>query len=204
MHTRIAMLVKAENKEEAKEYIDSFLEEYRDDVFDWYQIGGRWTNALAPSGLLEKFYKEVEKNLTKSFSGGYYSNEIKEKQILLQGIWEDLGLKGKNCYTDHYELPEDGGYYDILKLSECVDILKTWVIDLDKEKNEIWDKLIKAKEEYKAGGYDKTQYIARQYSEINSHSFCFRNNVFDISRQIGETIPDNINEYFVVLVDLHS
>ncbi len=47
MHSQQALLVRAGSKEQAIDKAKEFLERFRDDVWDWYQFGGRraWSEA---------------------------------------------------------------------------------------------------------------------------------------------------------------
>lgn len=164
MHKGVILLVKASDKEEALSEVESFLEPYGEGfVWDWYQIGGRWNNTLAP----------------------------KDKQ-------------GNNNYCDHYSLPEYGNVYDIVPLKDCIDVVKEWCKDLDKEREELWDKLVQAKEEAKEGKWDSTGYLAGQYRDAHYGNFCFDSNVYNVTEGLAEDIPDNIEEYFAVMVDMHN
>lgn len=54
MHKGVILLVKAESKENALEQVKDFMEPYGEGfVWDWYQIGGRWNNELAPKDLVD-------------------------------------------------------------------------------------------------------------------------------------------------------
>jgi hypothetical protein len=47
MHTGVIILVKAKSRAQAIKAAENFLEPYGDNiVWDWYQIGGRWTGTL--------------------------------------------------------------------------------------------------------------------------------------------------------------
>jgi len=49
MHKAVILLTKAnDSKIEALENVRKFLRGYENDVWDWYAIGGRWNNHLAP------------------------------------------------------------------------------------------------------------------------------------------------------------
>ena len=43
MHKGIILLVKAADRDDAEHNAREFLDEYENDVWDWFQIGGRWT-----------------------------------------------------------------------------------------------------------------------------------------------------------------
>ena len=63
MHKGVILLIAVESKDDALEEVEGFLERYGDgNVWDWYQIGGRWNNTFAPKELKDKFdKKDLEK-----------------------------------------------------------------------------------------------------------------------------------------------
>ena len=204
MHKGVILLVKASDKEEALSEVESFLEPYGEgDVWDWYQIGGRWNNTLAPKDKLDLFREKCKSILTRE-EYGVSQNEIDSKQELLQKAWEECGLEGSNEYCDHYDLPEAGNMYDIVPLRNCIETVKEWCKNLEEEQEQLWNKLLKAKEEAKDGQWDSTGYLAGQYKDAKYGNFCFDSNVYDITTQQAETIPENIEEYFAVMVDMHN
>ena len=204
MHKGVILLVKASDKEEALSEVESFLELYGEgDVWDWYQMGGRWNNTLAPKDKLDLFREKCKGILTRE-EYGITQNEINSKQELLQKAWEECGLEGNNKYCDHYALPEVGNTYDIVPLKDCIETVKEWCKNLEEEKEQLWNKLLKAKEEAKEGQWDSTGYLAGQYKDAQYGNFCFDSNVYDITTQQAETIPENIEEYFAVMVDMHN
>jgi hypothetical protein len=48
MHKPAILPTKAYNKEQALARTYNFMKEYENKIFDWYVIGGRWHNLLAP------------------------------------------------------------------------------------------------------------------------------------------------------------
>ena len=70
MHKGIILLVKTKNKEDVLSLVEQFLEPYGNgDVWDWYQIGGRWNNTLAPKDKLDNFRKKCDEILVKTEHG---------------------------------------------------------------------------------------------------------------------------------------
>ena len=71
MHKGVILLVKTLDKEEALNEVESFLEPYGEgDVWDWYRIGGRWNNTLAPKDKLDIFKEKCDTILVKEEYGG--------------------------------------------------------------------------------------------------------------------------------------
>jgi len=114
-------------------------------------------------------------------------------------------MAGQNPFSDHYRLPDDGGGYDIVPISECVETVKEWRRDIDKVKEELWQQLVEEKEKQKAG--DKgamPAYYAGLYKDADYNNFCFESNVYNATDEIGENIPDDITGWWAVMVDMHN
>jgi len=67
MHVHHLIAVVAESEDEAASVVESFLEGYEGSVWDWYEIGGRWSGAfgdgrdiLCAEGNLERFMEMVD------------------------------------------------------------------------------------------------------------------------------------------------
>jgi hypothetical protein len=210
MHKGIILLTVATSREEALTNIRTFLKPYGNGiVWDWMQIGGRWNNILAPKfkQWCKKAKKILNPNNEKSF--GYTDTHIKNNQVLLQAEWIKLGMIGDNSYCDHYKLSDDGNSYDIMPLTNCVDFVKTWVRNMNKVRKEAWKQMIKAKREEnklppEQQKYGMSGYYAGLYKHASYNDFCFESNVYNITKDEGEMIPDNINDYYAVICDLHN
>lgn len=204
MHKGVILLTKASDREEALNKVVEFLEPYGDgDVWDWYQIGGRWQNTLAPAELKKQWYEKI-KTYLKMDEWGVSTQEIKKHATKLQKDWEELGLHGTNPYADHYSLGGDGNYYDAVPLVYCIDTVKEWVKDVDSEKAEIWEKMTVAKAEAADGKYDMTGYYAGIYRDLSYGNFSFECNVFDIDGYDAESIPIDVDGWWAVMVDMHN
>jgi hypothetical protein len=103
MHKGIILLVKTNSEEDAEDLVVEFLTNYRDTVYDWYEIGGRWDKLLGNS--------------------------------------------------------------NIMKLSKCLDIVKDYKKDLQKEIEEAWNTLLESK-----NGYHAKQYAYLKKLEIYNDS----------------------------------
>jgi hypothetical protein len=207
MHKGVILLVAAKSKDNALEEVKKFLEQYGDgDVWDWYQIGGRWNDILAPKELKDKFYQKVDSEILIKQEGNPWisQQQVDDNQELLQSTWEELGLLGNNPYCNHYHLPDEGNAYDIMKLTSCIETVKEWIKDTNKEAEELFEKIVKSREEAKEGKYDMSGYYAKQYSNIIGGYFSFETNVYNISTGEAETIPKAIDDYYAVMVDMHN
>lgn len=212
MHKGIILLTKAVNKAEAIWNVNSFLEHYGDwNVWDWYQIWGRWTGTLAPN--VEKFYKFASKVMKNESWYWFTTKEIEEHQHELQAEWELMWMEWPNPYADHYLLPTDWGVYDVMLLKECQDTVKEWLWDLEKRAEEYWEKAVeerkekkekKEKWEFVSKRSDMSWYYAKKYSEAHYWEFCFDTNVYNIDTDEAESLPENMEWYRAVMVDMHN
>ena len=102
-----------------------------------------------------------------------------------------------NTVYDWYEI---GGRWDkllgksnVMKLSKCLDIVKDYKKDLQKEIEEAWNTLLESKDGYHA----------RQYAHLKDGDFYHDSNVFNITTGVAEEIPEDIDKYYAVVVDIH-
>ena len=213
MHKGVILLVKAGDKKSALESIRTFMEPYGDgDVWDWYAIGGRWTNTLAPAEA-SKTWDEYAKSLLHKPDKHFISQQdIDTNQLQLQQKWTELGLLGNNPYCNHYALPSNGNAYDVVPLMDCIEKVKDWSYDpierakIEEAKAKLWTK---PKTE---GGYlDDNQapnmsmygYQLQCAAGIYGQTFNFDCNVFNTEDE-DYTIPDNYNGWYAVMVDMHN
>lgn len=206
MHKGVILLVKAESRDEAISRVENFLERYGNSiVWDWYQIGGRWHNTLAPSKEFDKFTDELFAD--KLIDGKFLSQKIiDEFSPILEEKWRELGLKGHSPYShNQYRMSgEDEDSYNVVKLESCLDIVKDWVKNIELEKIELWDKMLAEKEKETNNYSSLTAYYARQYANLDYRDFCFESNVYNITEEEGESIPEEIKDYWAIMVDLHN
>ena len=201
MHKGIMLIVKSKNRIEALNKTCKFLKEYKGSVWDWYQIGGRWTQTLAP--IHNEFLKKTNAILEKE-KGFLSQTEVEEKQSKLQALWEKFGGKGKNPYTDHYKLCDEGGYYDVMSLSDCIKIVKEWQQDPEKDGLEMLEEAkrwLKPKQE--KNNWDMYGYALQKAANMFQQDFFFDTNVFN-TEDHNFSIPKELKDYFVVMVDIHN
>jgi hypothetical protein len=203
MHKGVILLVKATDRDEATKKVRTFMEPYGDGkVWDWYVIGGRWSNILIPADKA-KAYNEYADNVLEDLEGhpGFITDvEVKKKRPLLQAKWAELGLAGNCSHTDNYSLSDDGDAYDVVVLSDCLEKVKSWVKDVPAEIEEVWVKLVEAKTDKSS----MVGYYAKELYNLDYGNFCFDSNVYDITEEEAESIPDDPTGYFAVMVDIHN
>lgn len=211
MHHAVILLVVASSRKEALTLVREFLEQHRDTMFDWFQIGGRWTGQLAPRDLLSEFNVRVA-SILKQKPGDVFlpQSAVDEKAADLQQAWESLGLHGKCTYTDHYRLPDDGGFYDVVPLEQVYDVIETeWKCDRKAAADKEWALVMESKaEEDKepSTNFRMSAYHARIYANHLDGNFCWQSRLYNITETEAETMPERqeAGKYFAVLIDMHD
>ncbi len=208
MHKGIILLTQAESREEALNKVNTFLEGYQHIEWDWYTIGGRWHNTLAPSDKLQEFEDWIREAYKHVFGErGYRVNDLENEhdRKIIQEKWEEIGLTGKNTYYSAYgfEVADDVNNYNVIPLKDCITTVQSWLRNLNEEKEKVWKQILKARRQAKTGKYDMSHYYAGTYSKI--YDFSFDSNVYDIDEEIGEKLPEDFNDnWWAVMVDLHN
>ena len=205
MHKAIMLMVEAENREEAKEKAEHFLEENKNDVWDWYCIGGRWSGTLNKN--CKKFFEEVDKKYpVKKDDYGRSYQFIEEHQVEFQAIWTGLGETSENPYSrDTFITHDYEATYpdDILPLSKCITIVRDWqqkpedgLKEIEKAKR--WLKPTNKKDDYNMYGY-----CLKCASYILQEDFSFETNIFN-TEDFDFSIPKKLSGWYVVMVDMHN
>jgi hypothetical protein len=207
MHKGVILLTEANTRDDAIDRVTKFLEPYGDGrVWDWYQIGGRWHNTLAPEDKLNEFQTYVTDLLKEQDCNIDFisQKDIDRNAEEIKGKWEALGLKGKNPYSFNQYLMdgEDKSDYNAVPLEDCFVTVKQWVVNIELEKEKAFNDLVK--ERATGDAFSLDGYYADRYANLDYRRFCFDSNVYDITEQIGEQIPDNIEDYWAVMIDLHN
>jgi len=191
------------HRTDATAKVREFMEPFGDgDVWDWYVIGGRYSNILIPTDKAKE-YNEYANSILEPIEGspGFITQkEVEKKRPLLQAKWKALGLIGNCAHSDNYKLSDDGDAYDAVPLNDCLDKVKEWVKDVPAEIEETWKKLVKEK----AKGKGMIGYYAKELYNLDYGNFCFDSNVYDITELEAESIPEDTAEYFAVMVDIHN
>lgn len=214
MHFLKLLLTKAENKKEVLDKARTFLEDYHNNVYDWYQFGGRWSNRLGPIDKMKEFQKWAKETYSEIFkNGGYRAKDIEAEPVKseLQNKWEEIGLRGKNIYSDPWGLKitdEDllEGY-DIMPLEEVVDRVKQYAPDREKRIKEQWGRIEEAMKKYFEG---KTKYFPsyefRIMADFTSTDFTSETTIYNIDDYMGdsEAIPEDLEGWWVIVADLHN
>jgi hypothetical protein len=206
MHKGVILITQASDKYEALTQVRQFMDGYENDVWDWYAIGGRWHNLLAPAELLAKFEEESkpiilshERNPDPNFER-ISQNAVDLSDAELQVVWDRLGLKGKHRYSNHHALPEDGGEYDVIPLAEAMPIVSEWTQDHIESGKGLEER---AKEWKDKGDFRMYGYALKVAGQVYGQYFSFKTNVFNINSD-DFTVPTDPTGYFAVTVDMHN
>lgn len=208
MHKGVLLLTKAGDREEAISKVEEFLSEHGDGkVWDWYVIGGRWSGTL--NSKSKEFFQKVDvlfKEHYKDDSKFVSTSMVSEQADKIKAIWTEMGGEGENPYIrSSYE---SMGYPDdCLPLSECIEVVERWVVDLKEKADEHWTKMLKAKEDEKGQEYGTlSAYYARLYADYMYDSFSFESNVYDIEEYTNSPkgAIEEADKYFAVVVDMHN
>lgn len=101
MHTRLEILIRADSRGEAKDGVDTFLEPYHQQMYDYYAIGGRWEDAKTDEIL------NVADNLQESFT--VISEMINSRIREIKGDYESfksrIEEKGMSSLKDLVDNP---------------------------------------------------------------------------------------------------
>lgn len=202
MHFLSFLIVKADSREEAVIRARDFLEEYQNQVWDWYVIGGRWSGYITQSNLdqatYEQFLKEFRENAL-----GFISKdnpECKQRKRAHELFMKYFpNFEGDiPIYRDPYL--HDGYLDDVVPLGCCEEIIQKFIDDFHSR----YEKLVeKAKKEIESDGtIDRnTAWRLGRYSYDDSYST--DHTVFNVE-DYSVSIPDNPEGYYVVTVDLHN
>lgn len=216
MHKGVILLVKAEDRNDAINRAEEFLQPYEGQVWDWYSIGGRWHNVLAPKDKVKEFKEWVKETFSDAFvdeSWSYIPNKLEtpERREIIQNKWEELGLTGKNSYYSSFgfEVNDTKDDYNVQPLSQCLDVVKDWKLNRKKKAEEIWEEMLEAKaNEGKSNKFGHMSgYCAGIYKSLVYGEFSFECNIYNVENELSEDLPDedeNIEDYWAVMVDMHN
>jgi hypothetical protein len=219
MHKGVMLLVKADSKDEAIEKVNKFMVPYGDsNVWDWFVFGGRWSGHL--NSKHDEFSTKAHDYLISLHpEQPYVTNSDMERadvQTRLQAIWEEMGEINCNPYCRdsflYYSkkniLPfaEDSWEDDVLSLKNCIERVKKYRGDINIRKEEALANQLTAIEKEKANPeeYKMSGYYAGQYKDAVNGYFCFDCNIFNIEEEQAESIPDDVEGYFAVMIDMHN
>jgi len=212
MHKGIIILTKAGDKSEATTNVNSFLDEGGEQIFDWYVIGGRWT------GVLDKYDpEEDERNYETCLicgGTGLRNDDLGKEHRSKDPDYKCNGCATYNNETKQYEYGKFGKgrrlkwslephANNVMLLAKCIDVVREWsqdpIIDgmLGVNKAVEWLNGERGKNDYRMYGY-----ALHCASLLLRQSFSPECNVYNIE-SFDFSIPENIDDYYAVMVDIH-
>ena len=201
MHKGVILLVKpdgdteAEKRADAIELAETFLEPYGDgDVWDWLEIGGRWTGELTgcdptadprnlePCDLCQGTgdRKDLEPPEWKKDCGGCNGCGGKGKRVkhnLVEVTDNAMPLTDKRVLAKVQEWAKD---WEAKRLAECAEQEAHW------------------KDDKQMSGW-----LMQKRGKIIADEFCFESNVFDTVKETN-ALPKSFKGYWAVMVDMHN
>lgn len=213
MHKGIILLVKPEdednNKFSALNKAREFMDDHEGTVWDWWAVGGRWTQVLCPktrefSQWANEFLLSKEPKVDGQDAEWISQQNVDDNQHILQKKWEDMGLIGKNSYCNHYKIGQDGGAYDAMPLSECLEVVNAWKQDyiaLGKEKLKDAENWLNG--ETGTNNYEMYGYVITKAGKLFQQDFFDECNVFNVENY-NYSVPEDVTGWWAVMVDIHN
>lgn len=198
MHKGVIILVKATSRNEAKDNAQEFLAGYENDVWDWYQIGGRWCGTL--TGYDPR--KDPANLKTCDLCNG---TGMRNDQLGLDLRKQDPTYKCNGCSGKGKEVvwPTnfEGRNDDIMRCSDkhVQKVVRKWA------KNWEAEQLKECEENEKQYAADKFMrgYTLKKKGAILDDDFTFDSNVYDTTNQTNK-LPKSFKGLWAVMVDLHN
>jgi hypothetical protein len=195
MHKGVILLVKASSKEEASGKASEFMEGYQGQVWDWWQVGGRWT------GTLDNYNPSKDpKNLKTCWlcQGTGLRNDELGKQARKENpeyTCNGCGGTGKSV-----EYPSNWSHdNNIMPLSECIGVVREWEQDPQAE----YDKRSREAFEHYKDNRSMRAYCLKVGAQLLGEDFCFDCNVYNLE-SYDYSIPEDVTGFFAVIVDMHN
>ena len=210
MHKAVILLVEAKNEREASSKSCEFMERYRDNVWDWYCIGGRWT------GTLSKYdpYTDPDNKETCFLCGGTglrndnlgRAERLKNPKYGCNGCGEYSEKNGCIGKGSGLQLKSASKFKDIgniLPLKDCLDVVKKWQQTEKDGLKRLEDAKRWLKPENDKDDYSMYGYCVSIAGEILKQEFSFDTNVFNIEND-DFSIPKDIEKFYAVVIDMHN
>ena len=192
MHKGVILLVKAKSRSDAQTKAEEFLEPYGDSkVWDWYQIGGRW------SGTLTGYDPETDpKNIEQcTLCNGTGTRT--------DGMGGPRGCNGCGGKGKSVSWPTQWGTteHDVMPAinPKVQKVIEDWGRNW---KSKQLDELEKSRTHF-AGNEAMKGYFLRKEADIVDDCFSFESNVYD-TEEGTNNIPGSLRGYFAVMVDTHN
>jgi hypothetical protein len=194
--------MKAENSKSAKAKTEVFMDEYRGDVWDWYQIGGRWTGTL--DGYDPQTDPANKKHCWLCDGSGIRDDTLGKQMREKDPSYTCNGCKGTG-EMDKWPTEYAKRSNDILPLELVIPIiLEEWQQDPIKEgkaeesRAKEWLNGKRGKDNYNMYGY-----VLSCAAKLYQQEFSFECNIFNIE-SYNFALPEDYEGWWAVIVDMHN
>jgi hypothetical protein len=194
------MITRASTGDDAIDHVEEFLEKYRDKCYDWYAIGGRWSNLLAP--MYDECVQKAQKYLD-SFKGKPDDQQPTDAQrnLVLQKIWEACHGLGTHPFM------EGKHEYNAFKLFGCLNTVSKYVPESSgalgfamlREAEEFLEKDGHVSHEPDLQTYG---YYLQRAGKVFQETFNTEINFYNIDDE-NYALPEDPLGWYAVVVDLH-
>jgi hypothetical protein len=212
MHSGVILIVKAQNRKEALKAADAFLEPYGGDrVWDWYQIGGRWTGTL--TGYDPEKDPRNHETCSQCDGTGFRRDALgneeraKDPTYTCNGcgtfdvdkkVWSHGPLdpgKSVKWPTEWVEVDDNAMPLSDKRVRKVV---RDWTKDWKKERLAEITKMMRhwKKDEHMTG------YLLKKKGEVLADDFSFESKVFDTERWTNSPPRTSVG-YWAVMIDMH-
>jgi hypothetical protein len=125
----------------------------------------------------------------------------KEKDAAVERV-EDFLEPGLYTDWDDYETLE------VVPLADCLKEVKEMCLDSNADAEEAFERLLEAREHEKQRNITDFAFLSSHYAHRyylkKSKKLSFSSGVFDLESYVAERVPDDIDGYWAVFVDLHQ
>jgi len=202
MHKGIILLSKAGDRIDAESETNNFLEPYGNGrVWDWFQIGGRW------SGLLSGYSPEKDPANLEMCN---LCNGTGDRKDLSPPSWkkECGGCNGCHGTGQSKKWPTEWAEHDgnIMPLANCVDKVNNFLGMMNGRDKENLERAEEQRIKWNNGDKFAKQmygYYLKQAGEVFTEEFSFEANVFNVEED-NYSIPTNTAGWWAIIIDMHN
>lgn len=191
MHKGVILLVAADDRNQAEEKANEFLQGYEEQVWDWYVIGGRWTGTLTGYDPT-KDERNIEVCRLCSGTGDRKDLELPDWKKECNGC----NGTGKCVKFSFIEVDDN---VQPLTNEHTKKVVQGWAKDWEKVR---LAEVEKTKADFK-GDKMMQAYALRLESHIVGDEFSFESNVYNINKNTN-SLPESFDGYWAVMVDMHN
>lgn len=204
MHKGVILLTKASTAEIARNNVDEFMESHENSVWDWWQVGGRWSGQL-------NGYDPYEDPKNKKECWLCNGTGLREDLVGRQAREIDPDYTCNGCQGTGKQTVHPGEFHDTsgdnIPLADCIEKVKEWEqnpVESGKEKEAAAKEWLKGgerspdKDHWSMYGYN-LGIAAKFYGEY----FHFDCNVFNIDKD-NYNIPSVTAGWQAVIIDMHN